>query len=105
MATPPGATGSDTKNKPSWAPIGSLSTTQETTTTGTSRVSGSWTKLGFRIKGAQKIEYFVDGVNVATHETTTAFPTAALGWGWGVKNLTTNGESLLVDWVKVVQLR
>jgi hypothetical protein len=84
-----------------WQAESSATTTQQTSSSVGTRVSGSWTRLGFKVSGVTKIDFYVNGALVTTHATT--LPTAAMGIIFGVKNGSASTETLYVDYVRAVQ--
>lgn len=86
-----------------WQAECSASTNQTTNASVQTRSSGAWTDLGFHVTGNEKVDFYINGVLVATIDA--YLPTAATGLLYGVKNGDTAAESLYAQFVKVVQLR
>jgi hypothetical protein len=79
--------------------------TQSTTASVATRVSGSYQRFGFHMTSNQRVDYYIDGVCVATHPATN-ISTTAMGLLFGVKtgDTTAGSEQLNVDWYRVAQL-
>lgn len=77
--------------------------TQSTTAAVATRVSGSYARLGFHMTSNTRVDYYIDGVCVATHPATN-ISTTAMGLLFGIKNGGANPEILNVDWYRVAQL-
>lgn len=67
------------------------------------RVSGSYTRLGFVADGTDSVTFYIDGVAVGT--TTATLPDTNMRPVFGSKNGLTNNEILYVDWFRIAQLR
>lgn len=79
--------------------------TQTTTTGIATRISGSYQRFGFHMTSNQRVDYFIDGVCVATHPSTN-ISTTAMGLLFGVKtgDTTAGSEQLNIDSYRVAQL-
>lgn len=86
-----------------WIAETSASTNQTTVTGLPTRQSGSWTRLGFHVVSTDRVDFYVDGVQVGS--ISAYLPTAAMGLFLGAKNGDTNNEVLNADRVDIVQLR
>lgn len=69
--------------------------------------ASTWCKLGIKITGIEKVEFFYDGVLVETGETTASIADAVeLALSLVCQNEDgSNTNTLKVDWVRVAQLR
>ncbi len=76
---------------------------QTTVTSVANRQSGSWARMGFHVVGVDRVDFYIDGVQVGS--ISTNLPTVAMGVLAGAKNGFTNLEILNVDNFDVVQLR
>lgn len=87
-----------------WAVANSKATTKDTVVTPVLFTSAAWQRIGMKID-YPTIQYYIDGVIAATYSNVLAMPIVPLTFFWGVAASGENAETLLVDWVKVVQLR
>lgn len=69
--------------------------------------AATWAKVGFKVTGVSKVEFFYDGALVETGETANAIPDAVeLALSLVCQNEDgANTNTLDVDWVRVAQLR
>lgn len=100
-----------------WSIIASLSTTQTTARLTAANsldktaktAGGSYQRLGLvfqpKTSALADIEYYIDGVLVYKITDFTFTSATEMQGGFGVKNGSTNGETLLVDWTYAYQLR
>lgn len=65
--------------------------------------SGEWVRLGFHYDGATSVTPYIDGVAGTAHAVTAAI--AEMEFVASVKNGDTNIETLMIDYVKIVNLR
>jgi hypothetical protein len=78
--------------------------TQDTGSTGITRSSGTWTRLGF-IADVNRVDFYIDSVKVASVVDAADIPDQEMHIVIHLKNGGGNAESLLVDWVKCVAIR
>lgn len=78
--------------------------TQDTGSTGVTRVSGSWVRLGF-IADVNQVVFYVDGLKVATVADAADIPDQEMHIVFHVKNGAAGAQILDVDWVKCVAVR
>lgn len=67
------------------------------------RQSGSWARLGFHVVGRERVDFYIDGIQVGS--ISANLPTAAMGLFFGARNGFTNNEVLNADSVDIVQLK
>lgn len=65
--------------------------------------SGEWVRLGFHYDGVTSVTPYIDGVAGTAHAVTAAI--AEMKFVASVKNGDANKETLLIDYVKIVNLR
>lgn len=86
-----------------WQAETSAGASQATSISVATRKSGVWQRLGIHVIGTEQVDFYIDGIAVASH--TTYLPTASMGLVAGVKNGDTNEEKLYLDKVKAVHMR
>lgn len=85
-----------------WQAENSNGTSQTTTANCGTRSTSAYQRLGFIITGTSQIDYYIDGAKVASH--TTNLPDTEMKVVIAVKEGGGGAETLLVDWVKAVQI-
>jgi hypothetical protein len=82
-----------------WQTETSHTTTQQTSATAADFASATTYDLSIFWDGSASVNFWVNGVLVATHTTAGALPTANMGITVGVKNGGAHKETLTVDWL------
>ena len=82
----------------------SVGATQDDGTTGVTRVSGSWHKLGF-IATSARVDFYVDDKWVRVVTDTADLPDTAMAICLSIKQGSAAKETLYVDYVKCVTIR
>jgi hypothetical protein len=75
-----------------------------TTSTGATIAEDTWITLGFHVTGVSTIDFFVNGVNVATH-TTANIPIVALAPSFVMQSSGTTDPIMHIDYWTCIQTR